>query len=213
MSEETTPEIESKSEESKPKQRRLREMEWRQVVNLWEGGLASLSDLVERYGISKQALQRGLKKRGAVKNRRAAELGEDAFQAAKTENQKLVEEIGAFKRRFIGYGDVIAKLTMKEVQDALKDGLPMAAKKDNLHSLQRAANILGKVRDEGYHLMGLYDEDTVTEDLPDIAMAEYSAEELEEMERQFEEVQRQLNGGSSDDDGPDLPFGDDEDED
>lgn len=64
--------------ENAPKARRgssrLTAAEWCQIVNLYERGQGPMMRIAERFGVSRQAIWAGLKKRGAVKDCRLDEF-------------------------------------------------------------------------------------------------------------------------------------------
>ena len=151
-------------EKPKSKYSRLSPSQWEQVVVLWELGKATYRELSQMFGISEENIRVGLKKRGAVKGSRAAEIGEAVVEASKDDIQKKLEEINRFKRRYIGFGDVISTLTIKEITEAVKAGVPLSTRKENLLALNKAASTLATLRSEGYHLHGLNDENQITED-------------------------------------------------
>lgn len=59
--------------ENAPKARRLTSVEWQQIVDLHEQGHGPMTRIAERFGVSRQAISAGLKKRGAVKDCRLDE--------------------------------------------------------------------------------------------------------------------------------------------
>lgn len=60
--------------EKAPKARRLTQAEWQQIVDLYEQGHGPMTRIAERFGVSRQAISAGLKKRGAVKDCRLDEF-------------------------------------------------------------------------------------------------------------------------------------------
>ncbi|WP_152980322.1 hypothetical protein [Tsuneonella troitsensis] len=53
--------------------RRLTPTEWSTIVDLYEFGDTNQRQLAERFGVTSAAIQKGLKKRGAIKGRRVGE--------------------------------------------------------------------------------------------------------------------------------------------
>lgn len=194
------------------KWKQLTPAQWEQVVVLFEMGKVTVADLVQMFGISDVGLRKGLKKRGAVKGCRAHEIGQSAVEAAKSDAQKNFERISTMKERMLGYTDLIAKLTMREITEAVKSSTPLSTKRHDLQSLQRAMAVIQAARSENYHLLGLNDEFTPTEELPDIGIAEYSADEIDKIQRGFDDQDEILDSQMSDIDDVDLalPFEDDE---
>ena len=177
------------SEIKKSKFARLTPAEWEQIVTLWELGMVTLPELSRRYPITEEGLRQGLKKRGAKKGSRSHEVGDAIVEATKADAQKRLEKIAETKERYLDYTDIISKLTMKEVSEAVKGRVPLGTKKENITALQKAANTLARMRAEAYDLLGLNDENANDEELPELAITEYTPEELENIRRGFEVVE------------------------
>lgn len=210
--EETSAETSAETREVS-KYRRLTISQWEQIVVLWELGKATVEDLSVMFGVSTVSIRKGLKKRGAVKGIRSHEIAASAVEAAKSDAQKNMERIAQMKERFINYTDLIAKLTIKELSDATKGGVPLSTKRHDLQTLQRAASIISTVRNENYHLLGLYDENTITDELPEVGITEYTADEIEKIQRGFDEVEETIGDVDEfDEDDLRLPFGDEDEE-
>lgn len=60
--------------ENAPKARRLTQAEWQQIVDLHERGHGPMTRIAERFGVSRQAISAGIKKRGALKDCRLDEF-------------------------------------------------------------------------------------------------------------------------------------------
>lgn len=203
--------------------RRLTPAQWSQIVALWEFGEATAEDLAKAFEVSVTAIRKGLKTRGSVKGSRAHEVGNAVAEAAKTEAAARVEKITKMKEKYLGWSDLLGKLTMKEVGDAVKDGVPLEQKKNNLIALNKAVANISKLRDENFHLFGLYDENPDDEELPELIVGEYTAEELDKIRTNFDDIEEELRealGEDDEEDGEDdddagkalvLPFEEDED--
>jgi len=150
-----------------------------------------------------------LKNRGSVKGIRSHEIGTSALEAAKSDVQKNLERVASMKERYLGYSDLLAKLTMREITEAVRDKIPLANKRNDIQTLQRAASVMATLRNENFHLFGLYDEDTIKDELPEIGITEYSADEISKIQRGFEEVEDIIDTLDDDTDLK-LPFGDEE---
>ena len=166
---------------------------------LWEFGEATIKDLAEAFEITESGLKKGLKARGSVKGSRAHEVGNAVAEQAKTDAAKRVQRIGEMKEKYIGWSDLISKLTMKEIGDAVKAKVPLGSKKENLVALNKAASTVSKMRDENFHLFGLYDENPDDEELPELVIGEYSAEEIEQIQSNFDQIEEELNAALGDD--------------
>lgn len=187
-----------------PRWRQLKPAQWEQAVVLWELGKVTASELAGMYGVTEQAIRRGLKARGAKKGCRVKEVAQAADDAAKNDIEKHVERVRDTKERYLGYNDVITKLTLKELTEAARAGVPIATRKDNLAALQKAGSIIARARHENYHLLGLYDDEAQDDVLPELGITEYSPEELEAIQRGFDQVPDP--DFSSVDVDPEIPF-------
>jgi hypothetical protein len=173
----------------KSKYARLTPAQWEIVTTLWELGKVTYRDLSEMFDITEESLRAGLKKRGAKKGSRVGEVGEAILEQSKAQTTLKLERIDAMKERYLSYGDVLGKLTMKEVTEAVRASAPLSTRKENIAAIQKAAAIMAVLRAESYHLLGLNDENAITEELPELGITEYTADELEQIRRGFELVE------------------------
>lgn len=204
-------------EEKKTSYKRLTPAQWEQIVVLWEFGKTTAEDLAGVFEVSVTAIKKGLKKRGAVKGSRAHEVGEAAATAAKDAATERIERIGKMKDQYLGWNDLLAKLTIKEIHGALKEDKPLAGVKDNLLAINKAVANIKMLRDENYHLLGLYDENPEDEELPELVIGEYSAEELSAIQANYDAIEDDLDELLDEEDEAELedlklPFKDEEDE-
>jgi hypothetical protein len=199
--------------------KRLTSAQWAEVVTKWELGTHTGAALAAEYGISERAIRKGLKDRGAVRGKRSAEVGEAAADAAKSDTQRRAEKAAQMREKFLSYNEALAGLTMRKIRDAVAGGKSLANIKDEIAVLRRAVATIGQIRDENFHLYGLYKEDLEDAELPEIIVGEYSADELEMIQKRFDEDE--ISAAIADIDGDDepvegegeLPFDDEEDAD
>ncbi|MCR9222945.1 MAG: hypothetical protein NXH70_02650 [Hyphomonas sp.] len=203
--------------------RRLTLAQWSQIVALWEFGEATLEDLAKAFEVSETAIRKGLKTRGSVKGCRAHEVGNAVAEQAKSDAAARVEKITGMKEKYLGWSDLLGKLTMKEIGDAVKAGVPLEQKKNNLVALNKAVANISRLRDENYHLFGLYDDNPADEELPELIVGEYTAEELDKIRTNFDEIEDELREALEEEEDTDeeedddvgkalvLPFEEDED--
>jgi hypothetical protein len=169
--------------------RKLSLAEWEQVVVLWESGSVTLQDLSDRFGISKPALHEGLKKRGSVKGSRAKEFARHTEDALKSDAQRNAEAIKGFKSDYHKMGDFIMRATIKELQELLKETPRSAETKRRIFTcLKYSSEIFATIRDQKYHLHGLYDQTEQEVDLPEIAVVQYDESEMEAIRTRFDKV-------------------------
>jgi hypothetical protein len=177
---------------AKRKYRQLLPAEWAQIRVLWEMGLATLDQMASNYGVNGDTLRQRIKKEGWVRGCRAAEIGEATADDAKGVAKKQVEAIDRIKKEYLNYTSVITRLTMNEITSAVKDKKPMSSTKESMAALQKAAQIIATMRDENYHLLGMYEDGRPDEEIPEIGISEYTPDEIERLQKNFSEVQDEL---------------------
>lgn len=130
--------------------RRISDAELAEAKELYELGKASLVELSEKYGISRQAISRRLKDLGAVKNSRVGEVAAAAAAAAKASTTASVERFADRRAGWIEETRMDGVQSLKQVRllarkvvlDAVKSGAPVATAEDDLKALQRFNKIL-----------------------------------------------------------------------
>jgi hypothetical protein len=161
--------------------KRLNPQEWEQIVVLWEAGAVTLRELSDRFGIASPSLHEGLKKRGAVKGSRAKEFARQTEDMLKTEAARKAEEIRAFKQKFGTIGDYIMNSAVVELQALRAKPRAERTREENARiftAIKYTAEVYGNVRDQKYHLYGLYNEADQGDELPEIAVTEYTPDEI-----------------------------------
>lgn len=156
---------------------------------LWESGSVTLQDLSDRFGISRVSLSEGLKKRKSVKGSRAGEFAKTAEDALKSETARKMEDIKNFRKEYHTYGNFLMKMTIKELNELLAEKpRTLETKRRIFTALKVATDIYAKVRDQKFHLYDLYNEREEDEVIPEIAVVQYSQEELEKIRSSREPV-------------------------
>jgi transposase-like protein len=195
------------------KRSKLTPAQWAQIVTLWELGKVTMSDLARTYHVSEEAIRQGLKKRGTRRGSRAHEIAEATIDASRSQAKKEQEAIREMKERYLGYTNIISKLAMREIADAVKGSVSLATKKEAMITLQKASAVVSRMRDENFHIYGLYDQPDQADELPDIGIGEYTAEELAAIQGQTDPLEGLELGENVNLDDINLPFGDEEEED
>lgn len=159
--------------------RKLTPLEWEEVTTLWESGSVTLDDLVVKFGVSRTALYDGLKRRGSVKGIRAKEYAKRTEDALKSDTALRAEEVTKFREKYHGFGDFLMNVTMMEIKRmATESPRTPETQRKMMHHLKMGADIFAKIRDQKFHLYDLYNEREEGEDIPEIAVAQYSPEQL-----------------------------------
>lgn len=157
---------------------KLSPTDWATVVTLYERGEKNLRQLAEQFGVTPQAIQKGLKQRGIEKGSRLDEVAQEVDDIARQERERRVQQANATVENYAKWYDVIAKLTMKKVLDANNAGGVATVNADIL-TLKNATAIIEKARSESWAILGIEDLLGEGAELPDLNVGEYSEAELE----------------------------------
>lgn len=186
------------TEEKKKKTRnsspRLSARKWAEAEALWESGDATLGQLSEKYGLSRQAFQRHFKRHGIVfaskREMHKKAVTESVVKAVQEDATILAARIRETKEEHYKMASGLAKLTWAEILKAKQDGVPVGTAIMNLKALDTAASVLKKVREERYAVLGL-DKDVVDEtEVPELVISELTAEQIESLrQRSFQEIE------------------------
>lgn len=165
---------------------RLTAAQWAAVVAKWELGTHTLQSLSEEYRISLTAIKQGLNSRGAKRGVRAHEVAEEVVEQQKSDRQRTAELAGRMKEKYLKYTDAISSIAMRKLMEQHAAGKSLEGIKGEMETLRKAAAVLSTMRDENFHLLGLYKDDISEEELPEIIISELTAEELDAIQRNFE---------------------------
>jgi hypothetical protein len=200
--------------------KRLKESDWIVIVALWERGEVTLSELSDRFTISKAGLSQGLKRRGAVRGSKAHIATKKIQEKIESEKEKLVEDIYNFKKRHIGYGNYLADMAVETVRAAKSPGgVGLANCRGDLASIVEAVKVIDKVRDNLYHLYDLYNKENVPSENMDFNIGVYSEKDvdaLREAQKFFDDEEARMRLEADEEDADDIEnveYGDEEPED
>jgi len=185
--------------------KRLSPKEWAEIKTAFERNEKSVRELAEEYGVTKQAIYKGLGDRGAKRMSDLAEGTED--DAAEADAKEREEEVRRAKKKrdeYARYNDVIVQLTMKRVIEGSQQNGSLASKHKDIVVLNNAAKIVERARKENWEILRVEDLLGEEEQLPDLNVGEYSQEELDEIRRAQEEHYVEANDLDVHDE-PELP--------
>lgn len=190
---------------------RLSPSDWATIVTLYERGEKNLRELSEQFGVTKQAIQQGLKTRGVEKGSRLDEVANEVDDAARKAREAQVAQANATRDNYAKWTDVLAKLTMKQIIDADKNG-NLSTANANLLTLKNGMAIIEKARNESWDILGIEDLLGENAELPDLNVGEYTQDELDQIREGNEEryLEDQLG---DDEDHHEDDQGDDDDQD
>jgi transposase len=217
MTEEVEEEVPVSEETGKPKQKRLKPEEWREIEMLWEYGLMKTKAIADKFGVTPSAITNhfqelkkkgviiapGAKKNEAIKALKLAVAAPAAPPKPPSEfESKRKDRIEAAKeRRYIQAG--LHNSQVSKIQKAIQDGTTTwVAEHAKIKAMQR----MGKV---------IIDAQTMIENALNIAgdIDEASLTILEFRDLTSDEIQEIQQGSDEDLDGLEMPELDEEDED
>lgn len=160
--------------------------EWATIVVLYQRGEKNTRQLGEQFGVSRQAIEKGLKERGIEKASRLDEVRNDADDAARAELARRVAEANKLKSDHASYVGALTKMTMKKVADANNAGNLPSINAD-LVVLGNAMKIVAKGRDETWTILGIDELKDQSDQLPDLNIGEYTPDEIGDIQDAIEE--------------------------
>ena len=189
MTEETNPEVPAVGEEEVAATR-LSEATWAEITELYELGKFRVTELADKYGISRQALAKRFKAKGVAYGTRAAEVAAAAAAAALTATHQAaaaalaerfndkrldwIEETRVQGYKALKQADILAKRIVAEAHKNMK---AMGTIDDDLKAVQRFQKIL--VENTLTRLDILNSDDIIDEDdLPQIHFEDLTDEDI-----------------------------------
>jgi hypothetical protein len=196
--------------------KRLKESEWLVISSLWERGETTLKELSEKFGISEAALSQGLKRRGIKRGAKAHLIAKEIQAKTAEEQTKLIEEIFAFKKRYLRYGEFLTTSAINLLTEAKKDGKHYGTVKNDIEAIVSATKVYKTVRNDMYHLYDLYNPDNKPNEDLTFNVGVYSQSDIDAL-REAQAMQAEMMGtGEDDEDDEDnevINHGADQDED
>lgn len=179
MSEDTEPET-----EEAPAGKRMLPADWAAAVTEFELGRATKSDLATIYGISRQAMSKGLDARGAVGGSKSKVIADAIVDAAKDAATKKLEDINAMKERQRQRVELIQSLTIKAITDSVKDRKPISDSKGSIATLRSAMAIVATGRNELFHIFDLHRDPDGGDEIPEFIVGEYTQDEIDALNKE-----------------------------
>ena len=163
-----------------PANARLTPSDWATIVTLYERAEKNISELAEQFGVTKQAIQQGLKSRGVSKGSRLDEVSDEVDDAARKAREAQVAQANATRDNYAKWVDVLAKMTMKKLIDASQGGGVSTVNADIL-TIKNGMAIIEKARSESWVILGIEDLLGEGAELPDLNVGEYTEDELDKI--------------------------------
>lgn len=188
---------------------RLSATDWAHVVTLFERGEKNLRELAEQFGVTTQAIHKGLKARGVKKGSRLSEVSTEIDNVAREDRERRVKQANTQVESYAKWYDVIAKMTMKKILEGSQSPGGLATQNADILVLKNATAIIEKARSESWEILDIKELLGENAELPDLNVGEYTPEELDRIRQANEDTY--LEG--LDDDGDLEDYDDDEGED
>lgn len=187
-------------EETTEPKTRLKESEWLVISALWERGEVTLKELSEKFGITEPALSQGLKRRGIKRGSKAHIVSKEIERTYAEEKEKMIQEIFAFKKRFLRYGDFLMTLTMNQITEAHKEKKKIATCKPEIEAIFAATKVYKTIRNDMFHLYDLYNPDNQPEEETTFNIGVYSEADIEALREGQELMAEMLKESNKDKD-------------
>lgn len=185
------------TEETANKRRYPSASAWAEAEALWASGDVTLEDLAKKVGVSATSVSLHMKKRKITKGEKAKEhseriskqVAEDILSEGTVHSQRIKET----KEEHYKMATGLARLTWNEIVTAKAKGGAYAAIQQNLKALEIASNVLAKIRQERYAVLGLDKPDAVdATQLPELVIEELTADQVQQLK------ERDFNNGNYD---------------
>lgn len=155
------------------------------AIELWKSGRFTLEDLSKMYGKAPRTFMRLFKKEGIEKGSSAEEIAEKVKEEVKKtavgEVMETVDKIRATKEEHYKVNQVLFKMHWNEITRLVSERLPMAAGAANFKAIQLALQNFRVIREERYTLLGITEENDISDELPELSIHELTQDQIDEM--------------------------------
>lgn len=193
--------------------RRLTAAEWMRAKVLFNEGKMRTKDLAKHFGITREAMSRGLKKRGAVYGMNSEKRAQKAVDGAEEDIGLIIMRAKETKDEHYRFSKFYANLAAKKVSEAEKNPDNYGDAEQQLRTILAAMKINGEARRERFAILGLDKEVSLSDAVPELVIREMEEEEIVEIRENQEEDMFELepfNEGDDDEIEEDGDFMDDE---
>lgn len=176
--------------------------DWAAIVTAYQRGEKSVLELAGDYGVSHQAISKGLRDRGVSRSSKLSETVDTEEDEARKAHDERIAHAKKKEETYSRYNDAIAQMVMKRVIDGDQHG-SLSGKNSEILVLKNAQIVIGKARREMWDILKIGDLLGEDDALPDLNVGEYTPAELEEIRAANEEhyVESQREDDSAWDDG------------
>lgn len=157
---------------------KLSAADWANVVVTYQSGEKNVVELAEHYGVTHQAISKGLRERGIKRVSQLTEHIEDEDDQARKELEEQRAKARALRERYSKFNDVIANMVMKRVAEGDRDN-NLRIYDTEIKILGNAGKAIERARRENWEILDINNILEGEDKLPDLNVGEYTPEELE----------------------------------
>lgn len=177
---------------------KLSPSDWANVVVAYQSGEKNVIELAEEFGVSHQAISKGLRERGVQRVSKLTENIVNEEDQARVQRTADVVKARMQVERFSKFNDVITQMVMKRVIDGDRDN-SLRTYDSDIKVLNNASKIVERARRENWTILEIERVLEGEESLPDLNVGEYTPAELEAIREANEE--HYLEAQEDDDEG------------
>jgi hypothetical protein len=156
-------------------------------VTLYSRGEKTVRDLADQFGVSPQAIHKGLRARGVQKGSRIADVEHEAEDEAEKARREKVKAAVSKADQFGKFNEFFVQILVKRIRDANENGSLAGANADVI-TIKNAMATLAKGRAEAWDIHKIEEMLRESEELATLNVGEYTEAELEEIKAANEEA-------------------------
>lgn len=174
------------------KRRQPTPKEWAEMEALWELGEISRPEIAKKLGISPTAVSIHMKKRGVKRGSKQEEqrrrISGKIMEKVSSHATIHAQRIQETKDQHYQIAQSLTQLAWAKIVKTQKSGDSLSSIHDELKAIECATNTMAKLRNERWQILGL-DKDAVDQsELPELVVAELTADQIEEMISQEDDL-------------------------
>lgn len=158
---------------------------WATIVVLYQRGEKNTRELAEQFGVTRQAIEKGLKSRGIERGSRLDEIRNEANDAARAEIVRHVSEPNKRKSEHAGWISAIERLAMRKLITA-ENAQALPSVNADMVVLGNALKIVAKGREEIWRILDIDDLKDQGDELPELNIGEYTVDEIGDIQDAIE---------------------------
>jgi DNA-binding MarR family transcriptional regulator len=158
---------------------------WATIVVLYQRGEKNTRELAEEYGVTRQAIEKGLKSRGIERGSRLDEVRNEANDAARAEIVRRVSEPNKCKSEHAGWISAIEQLVMRKIVDA-ENAQNLPSINADMVVLSNTLKIVAKGRKGIWRILDIDGLKDQGDKLPALNIGEYTVDEIGDIQDAIE---------------------------